>query len=76
MKPGVLSAHGFTQCGETCDEAAEEFAAMELRRGCHALANDIEFSGERKRVRCNEGLAGARRCRCACDGAQELHFET
>ena len=23
-------------------------------------ANDIEFSGERKRVRCNEGLGGVR----------------
>jgi hypothetical protein len=28
-----------------------------------ALYNDIEFSGERKRVRCNEGLGGTSRPR-------------
>ena len=29
----------------------------------NALPNDIEFSGERKRVRCNELLEGARALR-------------
>jgi hypothetical protein len=29
---------------------------------CSSLPNDIEFSGERKRVRCNEGLGVADGC--------------
>jgi hypothetical protein len=29
-----------------------------MRCSFHVLSNDIEFSGERKRVRCNELLGG------------------
>ena len=33
-------------------------AVMKTSRLSKAWSNDIEFSGERKRVRCNEGLGG------------------
>jgi hypothetical protein len=36
-------------------------AARKRNRFRNARYNDIEFSGERKRVRCNELLGGSRR---------------
>src|SRR5664279_6246731 len=42
-----------------------------LSRCSFRLANDIEFSGERKRVRCNEGLGGNRAEDVAAGGEKE-----
>jgi hypothetical protein len=51
-KPRLHFEKGFQGCDP------EVVGGALVRRFLHAPANDIEFSGERKRVRCNEGLDG------------------
>src|ERR1017187_813906 len=56
---GILGAH--EDAANACDSSHFDLRCwLKPARVALPTPNDIEFSGERKRVRCNEGLDGCR----------------